>query len=236
MKPWRIVVISAVLPVAEPLIASLQAMGHDVVAWLMARRPQDKDKPPPMWGEVTDKTAPQGINLLMVRDKADLAGLLRGLEPDVALCWGFGWKIPQEALDVPRYGIVNQPGAAAALPRPHSDVLGNARGRPGLRDHLAPHGRRARHRPVLAQTSIPILDEETTIFETGPRMPPRRGSAARGPRPRPAGTGRAWGGSEEDYATTTGRRRRLGRPHQGGREPRGRARAAAQLDGDAGGR
>ena len=115
MKPWRIVVISAVLPVAEPLIASLQAMGHDVVAWLMARRPQDKDKPPPMWGEVTDKTAPQGINLLMVRDKADLAGLLRGLEPDVALCWGFGWKIPQEALDVPRYGIVNQ--HPAPLPR-----------------------------------------------------------------------------------------------------------------------
>ena len=51
----------------------------------------------------------------MARDKADLAGLLRGLEPDVALCFGFPWKIPQEALDVPRYGIVNQ--HPAPLPR-----------------------------------------------------------------------------------------------------------------------
>jgi len=84
-KGWRIVVISAVLPVAEPVIASLQGMGHDVVAWLTARRPQDKDKPPPVWGEVTDKIAPQGVNLIMARDKADLAGLLRGLEPDLAL-------------------------------------------------------------------------------------------------------------------------------------------------------
>ena len=53
--------------------------------------------------------------LLFARDKDDIAPLLRGLEPDLVLCWGFPWKIPQDALDVPRYGSVNQ--HPAKLPR-----------------------------------------------------------------------------------------------------------------------
>src|SRR6476469_2302395 len=112
---WRVVVIANVLPIAEPLIQTVRGMGHDVVAWLMQRRPHAVDMPPPPWGETTDRTAPQGVNLIMARDTEVLAPLLRGLEPDVALCWGFSWKIPQEALDVPRYGSVNQ--HPAPLPR-----------------------------------------------------------------------------------------------------------------------
>ena len=104
----RIVVISAVLPVAGPVIAHLREMGHDVVAWLTPRRPQAKDRPPPAWGEISDRTAPHGVNLLMARDKADIAPLLRGLQPDVVLCWGFPWKIPEAALELARYGFVNQ--------------------------------------------------------------------------------------------------------------------------------
>ena len=171
MKPWRIVVISAVLPVAEPVIASLQGMGHDVVAWLTARRPQDRDQPPPVWGEVTDKSAPQGVNLIMARDKADLAGLLRGLEPDVALCWGFGWKIPQEALDVPRHGIVNQ--HPAPLPRFRGPIPMSWAMREGDGEFFVTWHRMDAELdtgPILAQTSVPILDEDETIWEMGPKI------------------------------------------------------------------
>jgi methionyl-tRNA formyltransferase len=170
---WRVVVIASVTPIAEALIEQLGELGHDVVAWLMQRRPQFRDQPPPPWGETSDKTAPQGVNLIWVRDKEDLKPLLRGLEPDVLLCWGFSWKIPQEALDVPRYGAVNL--HPALLPRhrgpiPLSWALREGDPVFGITWHRMDADFDTG--PILAQTSIPILDEETTMFETGPRMVP----------------------------------------------------------------
>ncbi len=168
---WRIVVISMVMPIAEALIATLRELGHEPVAWLIARRPMFKDHPPPPWGDTSDRTAPQDVNLLFARDKEDIAPLLRGLEPDLVLCWGFPWKIPQDALDVPRYGSVNQ--HPAKLPRHRGPIpLSWA-----LRDddpeffvtwHLMDS--ELDTGPILAQTSIPVLDEETTMFELGPRL------------------------------------------------------------------
>ena len=209
---WRIVVLANVLPLADPLIARLGEMGHDVVAWLMQRRPKEIDRPPPPWGETTDKTAPQGVNLIWVRDKADLAPLLRGLEPDLVLCWGFSWKIPQEALDVPRYGAVNQ--HPALLPRhrgpiPLSWALREGDPVFGITWHRM--DAELDTGPILAQTSIPILDEETTIFETGPRMLEAMLSllprvferlAAGDPGDPQATEGASWAAPlEEDYAT-----------------------------------
>lgn len=102
----RVAIISNVLPVVEPLVDVLRGMGHDPIAWLMGRRPND-GRPLPPWGEVTDRNAPQGVNLLLARKKDDVAPLFRGLDLDVTLCWGFNWKLPQEALDVPRLGAIN---------------------------------------------------------------------------------------------------------------------------------
>ena len=168
--------------------------------------------PPPPWGETGDKTAPQGTNLIWARDKDDLAPLLRGLEPDVLLCWGFSWKIPQEALDVPRYGAVNQ--HPALLPRhrgpiPLSWALREGDPVFGITWHRM--DAELDTGPILAQTSIPILDEETTMFETGPRMVPVglallpqvfERLAAGDPGDPQATEGASWGGMfEEDYAT-----------------------------------
>ena len=196
---------------AEALIGQLHEMGHDVVAWLMQRRPQSRDLPPPPWGETSDKTAPQGVNLIWVRDKADLAPLLRGLEPDVVLCWGFSWKIPQEALEVPHSGAVNQ--HPALLPRhrgpvPLSWALREGDNVFGITWHRM--DAELDTGPILAQTSIPILEEETSIRRRGrgsSRRPgallPQRRRAAHGPRPRRPGNrrGRMGRNLEEDYAT-----------------------------------
>ena len=170
-KGWRVVVIAAVLPDAAPVIEYVRELGHDVVAWLMARQPQDRDRPLPPWGETTDRSAPQGVNLIMARDKADLAPILRGLEPDVVLCSGFSWKIPQEALDVPRYGCVNH--HSAPLPRYRGPIPLSWALREGDTEFFLTWHRMDAELdtgPILAQSSIPILDEETTIFETAPRL------------------------------------------------------------------
>ena len=209
---WRIVVIAVVLPIAEPVIAALREMGHDVVAWLLPRRPHDRDRPPPPWGETTDKTAPQGVNVILARDKADLAPLLRGLEPDVVLTWGFPWKLPQDALDVPRYGSVNQ--HPAPLPRHRGPIPMSWALREGDTEFFVTWHRMDAELdtgPILAQTSVPILDEETTIWEMGPRvlqasidLLPRvfERLAAGDPGEPQATEGASWAGFfEEDYAT-----------------------------------
>ena len=194
------------------MIEYVREMGHDVVAWLIARRPQDRDRPLPPWGETTDRSAPQGVNLIMARDKADLAPILRGLEPDVVLCSGFSWKIPQEALDVPRYGCVNH--HPAPLPRYRGPIPLSWALREGDTEFFLTWHRMDAELdtgPILAQSSIPILDEETTIFETGPRLIqaklellPRvfERLAAGDPGEPQATEGASWAGYfEEDYAT-----------------------------------
>ena len=209
---WRVVVIANVLPIVEPLVETVRGMGHDVVGWIMQRRPNAVGLPPPPWGETTDRTAPQGVNLIMARDKEVLAPLLRGLEPDVVLCWGFSWKIPQEALDVARLGSVNQ--HPALLPRhrgpiPLSWALREGDDVFGMTWHRmdAEFDTGA----ILVQSSVPILDEETTMFETGPRIVPASiellpevfEKLAAGDPGEPQGEeGASWGGMfGEDYAT-----------------------------------
>jgi methionyl-tRNA formyltransferase len=169
---WRIVVISAVLPVAEPLIAYLREVGHEPIAWLMARRsPEFYDRPLPPWGDVTDRNAPAGVSLIFARDKHAVAPLLRGLEPDVVLCWGFSWKLPQEALDVPRLGSVNQ--HPALLPRhrgpiPTAWALREGDGEFGITWHRM--DAELDTGPILAQSTLPIEDDWTTIQEMGPSI------------------------------------------------------------------
>jgi methionyl-tRNA formyltransferase len=206
----RIALISAVLPVAEPLIAYLRELGHEPVAWLMARVPEERPLPP--WGEVTDRTAPEGVNLIFTRDKFAIAPLLRGLEPDVVLCWGFSWKLPQEALDVPRLGAVNQ--HPAPLPRYRGPVPMAWALREGDREFwLTWHRMDAEldTGPILAQATVPIEDDETTIEQIGskliqasldllPKVFERL--EARDPGEPQSAEGATWAGYfEEDYAS-----------------------------------
>jgi len=209
---WRIVIISAVLPVVEPLVPHLRELGHEPIAWLMARRPEGSERPLPPWGEITDKSAPPGVSLIFARDKHAVAPLLRGLEPDLALCWGFSWKLPQEALDVPRFGIVNN--HPALLPRHRGPIPLAWAMREGDKEFGCTWHRMDAELdtgPILAQTTVPIEDDETTIEQMGPKMIQAAFAllpkvferlAAGDPGDPQATEGASWAGMfEDDYAT-----------------------------------
>src|SRR5881275_1575084 len=58
---------------------------------------------------------PQDIDLVYPAGRKRLAPVLRLYEPDLLLCTAFPWRIPAEALAVPRIGCVN--GHPSLLPR-----------------------------------------------------------------------------------------------------------------------
>jgi methionyl-tRNA formyltransferase len=45
--------------------------------------------------------------VLYAANKKSLAPLFRAYEPDLVICLGFPWLIPQEALDIPKLGAIN---------------------------------------------------------------------------------------------------------------------------------
>jgi methionyl-tRNA formyltransferase len=111
-QSWRIVCICTIRPIADALVDGLRELGHEPVAILAPRR---EGGARPLELELTDATAPAGLDLLFARDKHAIEPLLRAYEPDLMLCWGFPWKIPLAALEVPRLGSVNH--HPAFLPR-----------------------------------------------------------------------------------------------------------------------
>jgi methionyl-tRNA formyltransferase len=146
-------------------------MGHEPVGWLIGRRPANFDRPLPPWGEITDKNAPQGVNVIFARRKEDVAPLFSGLDLDVALCWGFNWKLPQEALDVPRLGSVNN--HPALLPRhrgPYPLAWAFREGDPVFGSTWHRMDSEFDTGPILAQSSVPIEDTDTWIEDFGPRI------------------------------------------------------------------
>jgi methionyl-tRNA formyltransferase len=208
----RVAIISNVLPVVEPLVGVLRELGHEPVAWLMARRPAGDERPLPPWGEVTDRNAPEGVNLLFARRKDDVAPLLRGLDLDVTLCWGFNWKLPQEVLDVPRLGSVNN--HPAFLPRHRGPYPLAWAFREGDSEFGSTWHRMDAEfdtGPILAQSSVPIEDTDTWIEDFGPRILQNTFSMlpqvferleAGDPGDPQSAEGVSWAGPfEEDYAT-----------------------------------
>jgi methionyl-tRNA formyltransferase len=103
----RVVLIAHVLPAVQGLHALLRAHGHEPLALLTTR----------VYGELQDLLcgAPGDLDVVIPAARDRIAPLLRAYEPDVVFCFGFPWKIPSGAIEVPRHGIVN--GHPSLLPR-----------------------------------------------------------------------------------------------------------------------
>lgn len=107
----RVVLISQVAPAVRGYSTLLRELGHEPVALLCVRGGVER------YGELERMLleAPAELDVVMPSSCAQIAPLLRVFEPDLALCTGFPWKIPSEALVAPRHGIVN--GHPSLLPK-----------------------------------------------------------------------------------------------------------------------
>jgi methionyl-tRNA formyltransferase len=169
LRSWRVVLISTVAPITGALVETLRGLGHEPVAVLSARSRRRSTTPAEFL--ISDQTAPEGLDVLFARDSGSIEALLRAYEPDLALCWAFPWKISASALEVPRLGSINMhPGL---LPRHRGPVPMAWVFREG-----DPHFGVTWHRmdaeldtgPILAQTTVPIEDDDCTIQEVGPKL------------------------------------------------------------------
>ncbi|MDP9468974.1 MAG: methionyl-tRNA formyltransferase [Chloroflexota bacterium] len=165
---WRIALITTVPPVAAALVPVLRQLGHDPVAIVSARRRQPA---PPGRAPMGDETAPEGLDVLLAHDKWAVEPLLRSSRPDLALCWGFPWRIPQAALDVPPLGSVNC--HPALLPRhrgpiPMAWAFRDGDGQFGVTWHRMDANLDTG--AILAQAPVPMLDDDFNIEVVGPRL------------------------------------------------------------------
>jgi methionyl-tRNA formyltransferase len=105
---WRVVIVTMIPPVLIGFDAVLREAGHQPVALLTMRH---------FDSEATAKliaAAPKDLEILMPARRKSLVPLLESVEPDLVVCMGFGWKIPGDALAVPKHGWLN--GHPSLLP------------------------------------------------------------------------------------------------------------------------
>jgi methionyl-tRNA formyltransferase len=170
--PWRVVLITVLPVIAQSYAQIVRALGHDPVAVIASRRRAPGAPPTPFAAEhVADD--PEELDVLFASTRHSIAPLLRAYEPDLALCTGFPWLIPSEAIEVPKHGIVN--GHPSLLPRyrgpfPVAWAVRNGEAEIGLTYHLMDAQFDTGN--VLAQTSIALADDDTdqTLFGRFPAV------------------------------------------------------------------
>jgi methionyl-tRNA formyltransferase len=153
----RVVLISRILPAVIGYSELLWAHGHEPVALMCSRELAER------YGGLEELLvgAPAELDVVIPASRDRIAPLLRSLEPDVALCTGFPWKIPAEAIAVPKHGIVN--GHPSLLPRyrgpsPVAWAIRNGEAEIGFTLHYMDAELDTGN--VLAQVRIPLDDEQ----------------------------------------------------------------------------
>jgi methionyl-tRNA formyltransferase len=127
------------------------------------RRARPDQEPPPQVREFLTRTfqeSPPELDLVFPARRSSLAPLLRAYDVDLAICTGFPWRIPADALAAPRLGIVN--GHPSLLPRyrgpiPVAWAVRNGDTEIGLTYHLMDEQFDTGN--MLAQAAIPLGDE-----------------------------------------------------------------------------
>jgi methionyl-tRNA formyltransferase len=161
--PWRVVVVSQIPRVASGYVELVRSLGHEPVAHLAARFPPRFDNPESRrfaGGLLVE--GPQDLDLVFPATRDRLAGVLRSYEPDVVLCTAFPWRIPAEALAVPRIACVN--GHPSLLPKyrgpmPMAWAIRMGETELGMTFHVM--DAQFDTGGILAQATVPLQDDET---------------------------------------------------------------------------
>jgi methionyl-tRNA formyltransferase len=156
----RIVLIATAPPAALTVDATLRRHGYVVVAIMSLRVAPGRFGP---YEPARVLRAAPGGDLLFIASPAQLVPLLGAYAPDVAVCCSFPARIPDAALTVPRYGIVNvHPGLLPRYPGPNplGWALRNGDRELGLAMHRMTSDFDAG--PILAQGTVPISDDDDT--------------------------------------------------------------------------
>jgi methionyl-tRNA formyltransferase len=154
----RIVLIATAPPAALTVDTALRRLGYDVVAIVSLR------VAPGRFGTYEAASvlrAAPGGDVLFIASPATLVPLLGVYAPDVAVCCSFPARIPEAALAVPRYGIVNvHPGLLPRYPGPNP--LGWALRNGDREVGLTVHRMTADYDggPILAQGEVPVTDDD----------------------------------------------------------------------------
>jgi methionyl-tRNA formyltransferase len=155
----RIVLVSQVPQAVHGLTELLRALGHEPVALLCSREHTGR------YGNQFDglvRDAPADLDVVVPAAGDRMASLLRVYEPDVCICLGFPWKIPPDALAVPKLGVVN--GHPSLLPRyrgpnPVAWAIRNGDAEIGFTLHRM--DAELDTGAVLAQATMPLADEHS---------------------------------------------------------------------------
>ena len=97
--------------------------------------------------------------------------LLRACRPDLAVCWGFPWRITLAALEVPRLGSINL--HPAILPRHRGPIPISWAIRDGDRRYGVTWPRMDADLDtggILGQATVPMDDEDFDYLAVGPRL------------------------------------------------------------------
>jgi len=116
--PWRVVIVTRILPVVLGFDAVLREQGHEPVALLSIRDSGGRYGGFELGAQLDQ--VPGDLEVLLPARRASLAPLLAAVRPDLVVCTGFPWKIPPDALAVPPLGWLN--GHPSFLPRHRGPV------------------------------------------------------------------------------------------------------------------
>ena len=117
--PWRVVIVTRVAPVALGFHAALLQAGHEPVALLTVRDTSERYGGHETFDALI-RELPVELDVLIPARRSAIAPLLRSVQPDLAVCMGFPWKIPRDALEVPSLGWLNS--HPSLLPRHRGPV------------------------------------------------------------------------------------------------------------------
>ncbi len=162
--PWRVVIVSQIPMVAQAYADFVRSSGHEPVAHVAARMPARFAEAPEAREFATKLLleGPRELDLVYPAGKERLAQILRSYEPDLLLCTAFPWRIPAEALGVPRVACVN--GHPSLLPRyrgpfPMAWAIRNDETEVGLTYHLMDD--QFDTGAILAQKAVPLAEDDT---------------------------------------------------------------------------